>query len=158
AQGASLAISTAFSSDAALSIGGSTWRRFGVVTQAAILLLAWFTAQYAAGDPGRVRQLLRAIAVAGIPAAIYGIFQYFGWGQLIDRSLYHIGQAPLTIVRPPGTLGYVSYFATYLLSVIFAGAALILTEESRWWKVTGAVASVLGALAVTLTGTRAALL
>jgi len=158
AQGASLAISTAFSSDAALSIGGSTWRRFGVVTQAAMLLLAWFTAQYAAGDPGRVRQLLRAIAVAGIPAAIYGIFQYFGWDPLIDRSLYHIGQAPLTIVRPPGTLGYVSYFATYLLSVIFAGAALILTEESRWWKLTGAVAGVLGAAAVTLTGTRAALL
>jgi O-antigen ligase len=105
-----------------------------------------------------VRHLLRAIAAAGIPAAVYGILQYFGWDPLIDRSLYHIGEAPLTIVRPPGTLGYVSYFATYLLSVIFAGTALILAEKSRWWKLTGAAAGVLGALAVTLTGTRAAIL
>jgi O-antigen ligase len=129
-----------------------------LLTQVALLLFAWFVAQWAAGDAGRVRHLLRAIAVAGIPAAVYGILQYFGWDPLIDRSLYHIGEAPLTIVRPPGTLGYVSYFATYLLSVIFAGTALILAEKSRWWKLTGAAAGVLGALAVTLTGTRAAIL
>ena len=158
AQGASLAVSTAFSSDVALSLGGSTWRRFGLITQLAMLLFAWFAAQYAAGDAGRVRQLIRVIAVAGIPAAVYGIAQYFGWDPFIDRSLYHIGEAPLTIVRPPGTLGYVSYYATYLLSVIFAGAALILTEQSRWWKIAGAASGVLGTLAVTLTGTRAALL
>jgi O-antigen ligase len=158
AQGASLAVSTAFSSDAALSLGGSMWRRFGVISQVAMLLFAWFAAQYAAGDAGRVRQLIRAIAVAGIPAAAYGILQYFGWDPIIDRSLYHIGEAPLTIVRPPGTLGYVSYYATYLLSVIFAGAALILTEESPWWKLAGAAAGVLGTVAVTLTGTRAAML
>src|SRR5271169_5529949 len=105
AQGASLAVSTVFSSDAALSLGGGTWRRFGLITQVAMLLFAWFAAQYAAGDATRVRHLLRAIAAAGIPAAIYGIFQYFGWDPIIDRSLYHIGEAPLTIVRPPGTLG-----------------------------------------------------
>jgi len=158
AQGASLALSTAFSSDAALSLGGSTWRRFGVITQVATLLFAWFAAQHAAGDAVRVRQFMRVIAVAGIPAAAYGISQYFGWDPIIDRSLYHVGDAPLTIVRPPGTLGYVSYYATYLLSVIFAGAVLILTEESFWWKLTGAAAGVLGAVALTLTGTRAALL
>jgi putative inorganic carbon (hco3(-)) transporter len=158
AQGASMAVSTAFSSDAALSLGGSTWRRFGLITQLAMLLFTWFAGQYAAGDAGRVRQLIRVIAVAGIPAAAYGIAQYFGWDPFIDRSLYHIGEAPLTIVRPPGTLGYVSYYATYLLSVIFAGAALILTEESGWWKIAGAAAGVLGTLAVTLTGTRAAIL
>ena len=158
AQGASLAVSTAFSSDVALSLGGSTWRRFGLIAQLAMLLFAWFAAQYAAGDAGRVRQLIRVIAVAGIPAAVYGIAQYFGWDPFIDRSLYHIGEAPLTIVRPPGTLGYVSYYATYLLSVIFAGAALILTEQSRWWKIAGSASGVLGTLAVTLTGTRAAIL
>jgi O-antigen ligase len=158
AQGASLAVSTAFSSDLAVSLGGSMWRRFGLVTQVAMLLFAWLAAQWAAGNAGRVRHLLRAIAVPGIPAAGYGILQYFGWDPIIDRSLYHIGEAPLTIVRSPGTLGYVSYFATYLLSVIFAGTALILAEESRWWKFTGAAAAVLGALAVTLTGTRAAML
>ena len=158
AQGASLAVSTALSSDVALSLGGSMWRRFGLISQVAMLLFAWFTAQYAAGDAGRVRHLMRAIALAGIPAAVYGIFQYFGWDPFIDKTLYHVGEAPLTIVRPPGTLGYVSYYATYLLTVIFAGAALMLTEESRWWKLAGAAAGVLGTLAVTLTGTRAAML
>jgi O-antigen ligase len=158
AQAVSLALSTAFSSEVALSLGGSMWRRFGLLTQVAMLLFAWFAAQWAAGDAARVRQLLRVVSVAGIPAAAYGILQYFGWDPLIDRNLYHIGEAPLTIVRPPGTLGYVSYFATYLLSVIFAGAALMLAEESRWWKRTGAAAGVLGALALTLTGTRAAIL
>ena len=86
AQGASLAVSTAFSSDAALSLGGSTWRRFGLITQLAMLLFAWFAAQYAAGAAERVRQLMRVIAVAGIPAAVYGIAQYFGWDPLIDPN------------------------------------------------------------------------
>ena len=158
AQGASLALSTVFSSDVALSLGGSMWRRFGLLTQLAALLFAWTAAQWAAGDARRVRHLIRVIVVAGVPAAAYGILQYFGWDPLIDRSLYHIGEAPLTIVRPPGTLGYVSYFATYLLSVIFAGAALMQAEESRWWKLTGAAAAILGTLSVTLTGTRAAML
>jgi O-antigen ligase len=128
------------------------------VTQIAMLLLVWFAAQWAAGDPGRVRLLLRVIAMAGIPAAAYGILQYFGWDPFINPSLYHIGEAPLTIVRPPGTLGYVSYFATYLLPVIFAGAGLILLEESGWWKIAGAAAVLLGTVAVIFTGTRAALL
>ena len=158
AQGAWLAVSAAFSSDVALSLGGSTWRRFGLITQAAVLFFAWFAAHHTAGDAGRVRQLLRVIALAGIPAAAYGIFQYFGWDPFIDRGLYHIGEAPFTIVRPPGTLGYVSYYATYLLSVIFAGAALILTEESRWWKLAGAATGAMGTVAVMLTGTRAAML
>ena len=158
AQAASLAISTVFSSDPALSLGGSTWRRFGLVTQAAMLLFTWFAAQYAGGDPGRVRLLLRVIAGAGIPAAAYGILQYFGWDPFINRTLYHIGEAPLTIVRPPGTLGYVSYFATYLLSVIFAGAGLIMLEESGWWRLAGWAAAILGTVAVILTGTRAAML
>jgi hypothetical protein len=77
---------------------------------------------------------------------------------LIDPRLYHVGEAPLTIVRPPGTLGYVSYFATYLLSVIFAGVALVSTDDSRAWKLLGAVALMLATLALILTGTRAAML
>ena len=158
AQAVSLAISTAFSIDPALSLGGSAWRRFGLITQAALLLFTWIVAQHTAGSADRGRQLLRVIAATGIPAAIYGITQYFGWDPLIDPAAYHIGEPPLTIVRPPGTLGYVSYFATYLLSVIFAGIALVINEESRLWGLIGAAAGVLGAVALTLTGTRAALL
>jgi len=158
AQAVSLGLSTAFSTDPALSLGGSAWRRFGLITQAALLLFTWIVAQYTAGSVDRCRQLLRVIAAAGIPAAIYGITQYFGWDPLIHPNAYHIGEPPFTIVRPPGTLGYVSYFATYLLSVIFAGVALVINEESRLWGLIGSVAGVLGAVALILTGTRAALL
>src|SRR5262249_37054483 len=40
-----LAVSTALSKDPALSLGGSAWRRFGLISQSAILLLAWITAE-----------------------------------------------------------------------------------------------------------------
>ena len=158
AQGLWLAISTAFSKDPELSFGGSAWRRYGLVTQSAVLLLAWIVAQRTAGRPERVRSLLRAIAVAGVPIAIYGILQYLGWEPLIDPGAYHTGEGPLTIVRPPGTLGHASYFATYLLSVIFAGVALVLVEESLPWRILGGVASLAGTVALILTGTRAAML
>lgn len=158
AEGAWLAVSTAMSKDPALSLGGSGWRRYGLITHTAVLLLAWIVAQHAMGRPDRVRQLLRAIVAAGIPAAIYGILQYFGWDPLINPGAYRIGEAPLTIVRPPGTLGYASYFATYLLSVIFAGAALALAEESRIWRLVGMGATFVATAALILTGTRAAIL
>jgi O-antigen ligase len=153
-----LVVATAFSKDPALSFGGGGWRRFGLVSQGAVLLVAWIAAQHTAGRPDRVRHLLRAITAAGILAALYGIAQYFGWDPLLDARAYHVGDPPLTIVRPPSTLGYVSYFATYLLTVIFAGVALALIEKSRAWKIVGVAAGLLGTIALILTGTRASLL
>src|SRR3954451_6452627 len=41
----SLVLSTALSPAPALSLYGSTWRRYGLVEQAPILLFAWFVAQ-----------------------------------------------------------------------------------------------------------------
>ena len=158
AQGLWLAISTALSKDPELSFGGSAWRRYGLITQSAVLLLAWIVAQHTTGRPERVRSLLRAIAVAGVPIAAYGILQYLGYEPFIDPSAYHTGEGPLAIVRPPGTLGHASYFATYLLSVIFAGVALALVEESPRWRILGGAASLVGTVALILTGTRAAML
>src|SRR5258708_20291142 len=150
-------MSAVFSTDPALSVGGSAWRRFGLITQVGVLLFTWIVAQDAAGRADRAGRLLRVVAAAGIPAAVYGIVQYFGWDPLIDPAAYHIGEAPFTIVRPPGTLGYVSYFATYLLSVIFAGAALAMNEESRLWGPVGAAACALGSVALILSRTRSLL-
>jgi O-antigen ligase len=158
AQAAWLVVATLLSKDPALSFGGGGWRRFGLVSQVAVLLLAWIVAQHTAGRPDRVRHLLRAIAAAGILAALYGGAQYFGWDPLLDARAYHIGEPPLTIVRPPSTLAYVSYFATYLLTVIFAGVVLALLEKSRAWKIVGLAASLAGTAALILTGTRAAML
>ena len=154
----SLIISTLLSADRALSFGGSNWRRFGLLVQLSVLALAWMVGQYTASNPPRIRGLIAVMALSGIPPALYGIAQYFGWDPCIDPKLYHIGEAPFTIVRPPGTLGYVSYFATYLLSVIFAGAALVVAEQKVFWRLAGAVAVMAGCMALFLTGTRAAML
>ncbi|MBI1786756.1 MAG: O-antigen ligase family protein [Acidobacteria bacterium] len=149
----SLLLSTAFSAHWQLSIAGTNWRRFGLVTQLAVLLFALLVA----GSGDRIR-LLRAVAAAGIVAALYGVSQYFGWDPLLPAQAYHIGEGEWTIVRPPSTLGYATYFATYLLYVVFAGVALARQDSQRAWRIAGWCAVGLGASAILLSGTRAAIL
>ena len=154
----SLAASTASSTHTGLSLFGSNWRRFGSVIQATVLLFAWMVAGTCAGRPERARIILRAATLAGIVSAVYGIAQYAGWDPLLPSAAYHVGEGVLTIVRPPGTLGYASYFATWLLFVVFLGTAQYGMEESRVWRRLAFVAAALAAVAMLLTGTRAAVL
>ena len=49
----SLAVSTALSGHANLALYGGTWRRFGLVEQAALMLFAWMVARHCAARPGR---------------------------------------------------------------------------------------------------------
>ncbi len=154
----SLAISTAHSANPALSAFGTNWRRFGSIIQAAILLFAWLVATHASGRPERLRAILRAIAIAGGLSAVYGIAQYFGFDPILPAAGYHIGQGIWTIVRPPGTLGYVSYFATWLLFVIFLSLALAEMESSPLWRRAAIGIAAVSAVAMLLTGTRAAML
>jgi O-antigen ligase len=149
----SAAVSAAVSSSPALSVFGSTWRRYGVVAQLAVLLLAWTIA--AAGDRARL-VLLRSIAVASGVAALYGIAQYAGWDPLLPSAGYHIGEGLWTIVRPPGTMGYVSYFATWLLMGGFLSLALGRSDSSAIWRRIAYAAAGLSLVAMALTGTRAA--
>src|SRR5215471_1278194 len=142
----SLAVSTALSPAPALSAFGTNWRRYGAATQAAILLFAWFVSAQA----HRVLPMLRIVTAAGALTAIYGIAQYLGWDPILPAASYHIGEGEWTIVRPPSTLGYVSYFATWLLTVAF----LCLALPGKLPKVVAALAT----LAMLLTGTRAAIL
>jgi O-antigen ligase len=143
---ASLALSTALSSSPGMSAFGTNWRRFGAVPQAAVLLLAWCVAAQA----HRVLPMLRILSIAGTITALYGIAQYFGWDPILPTSAYHIGEGVWTIVRPPSTLGYVSYFATWLLFVVFLSLAI----PGRIWKAVAALAII----AMVFTGTRAAVL
>ncbi len=142
---ASAAVSTALSSHPAFSLFGSTWRRYGLVAYAAVLLFAWVAHQ--ATDRAT---LVHGISLAGAASALYGISQYFGYDPILPAAGYHIGEGSWTIVRPPGTLGYVSYFATWLLVCGFLSLSL------RSWL--GYVAAALCWIAMLLTGTRAALL
>lgn len=142
----SLAVSTALSGRPALSFYGSGWRRYGALAQLAVLLLAWSIY----GEARRITVFLRVVTAAGAVTALYGIAQYLGWDPLLPAAAYHIGEGIWTIVRPPSTLGYASYFATWLLFVIFWSLAL----PGKFTKLIFSLAIV----ALLLTGTRAAIL
>lgn len=138
-----------------LSFAGSGWRRYGVGEQIALLALAAAAGEAAAR--GHSRFLLKTMTCAGIPAAIYGIFQYLGWDPWLPRPAYHIGEGIWTIVRPPSTLGHAAYFANWLLFPVFAGVGLWMVENSRW-RTLGAAAAGLESAAIVLSGTRAGIL
>ncbi|HXB74548.1 MAG TPA: O-antigen ligase family protein [Candidatus Acidoferrales bacterium] len=143
---ASLALSTALSPHPALSFYGTRWRQYGALTQSAVVIFAWalYTQTHRAG------MILRAVSAAGALTAVYGIAQYLGWDPILPAARYHVGEGIWTIVRPPSTLGYVSYFATWLLFVVFLSLAL----PGRLAKTCTAIALI----AMLLTGTRAAYL
>jgi hypothetical protein len=114
----------------ALSLGGSNWRYWGLLTQLAALGFAYLVAACCAGHPGRLRVLLRSVAAGGLIVAAYGIAQYFGWDPLLDARGYHTGEGIFAIVRPPSTLGHADYSANWLLFVVFAAAALLWGGQS----------------------------
>jgi O-antigen ligase len=142
---ASAAISTALSSNPTLSLYGSTWRRFGLIAYAAVLVVAWSIHQ--TRDRAAVA---RGVGIAGALTAVYGIAQYFGYDPILSGAGYHVGEGIWTIVRPPGTLGYVSYFATWLLMCGFLALS--------WRGRAGYALAALCWSAMLLTGTRAAML
>lgn len=148
----SLILSTSFSLHPGLSWFGSSWRRYGAVTQLTLLLFVWIAAASAHRLP-----VLRAIAVATIAAAVYGIAQYAGFDPFLPASAYHIGEGIWTIVRPPSTFGYVSYFATWLAIAAFLTLALAAREKGAWRRA-AQIAALLACATTLLTGSRAAML
>ncbi|HEY7392875.1 MAG TPA: O-antigen ligase family protein [Bryobacteraceae bacterium] len=154
----SLAISTIVSKRPGLSLFGSNWRSFGTVPQTAIVLFAWLAARTCAGRPERIRTILRGVTLAGILSAAYGILQYAGWDPLLPPAGYHVGEGIWTIVRPPSTLGYASYFATWLLFAAFLALAQYSMENTRVWRCIAACGTGLTTAAMLVTGTRAAIL
>ena len=154
----SLAVSTLASTNPWLSLNGGNWRRFGLLTQTAALILILLAAAYTAFSKRRLRILLRAMVATGGLVAVYGICQYFGWDPFQRSETYHVGEGIWTIVRPPATLGHADYFGVYLLFVAFISAAVLMTEVYSLWKVTAAVSAGLAVFAIVLSGTRAAVI
>lgn len=157
AQWCSLALSTAVSTQPALSLAGSGWRRYGLFTQTGLLIFTALLAGWIILDGRNLRVFLRATAVAGILTAVYGCLQYFGWDPLLQSRGYLAGESDWTIVRPPSALGHAGYFATFQLYAIFAAVALLRIEPNRLWRWAAAAAWPLGVLAIVLSGTRSAL-
>src|SRR5262249_28439842 len=148
------AVSTALSTNPALSLNGGTWRRFGFISQLSILIFAALVAADCANDVSRGRTYLKATVAGGIPVAAYTIAQYFGWDPFLPASAYH----DENIVRPPSTLGHADYLGTYLVFVVFACVGLWKTGASRLAKAGCIAAGILASVAIVMSGSRAALL
>src|SRR5437879_4710161 len=88
----SLAASTAASAHPALSFYGTNWRRYGALTQMAVLLFAWVVGAHA----HRADAMLRMVTAAGALTALYGIAQFFGWDPFLPAAGYHIGEGVWT--------------------------------------------------------------
>ena len=158
AQWISVAVAAALSSSRDLSLNGSTWRRFGLLTQTCLILVGLFVAAWISEDRSRIRTVLRMCVGAGAAGALYGIFQYFGWDPLLPANAYQAGEDAFRIVRPPATLGHADYFAAWLVTVFFAGFALAPMEDGRWRRAAARATAGLSALAILLSGTRSAML
>ncbi len=166
AEGVSLVLSTALSTHPALSLNGGNWRRYGLVSQLAVLIFATLVAADCASCSGRVRTYLKAIVLGGIPVAIYTVMQYFGLDPWLPKESYHVGQ----IVRPPSTLGHADYLGTYLVFVVFACGTGLQTcsgpsqptrphrSNDLWQRVLGITTAVLACVAIVMSGSRAAVL
>jgi O-antigen ligase len=158
AEAMAFAVASLFSSDRLLSLDGGSWRRLGLIPELGLLLFVLVAAGWLAAQEHRVRKLLRAVAWSGALASVYGIAQYFGWDPLLPARAYQVGEGVFTIVRPPGTLGHADYFATWLITVLFLTLGLRQLEEERLYRSAAVVAAGLAAIAIVLSGTRAALL
>jgi O-antigen ligase len=154
----SMALSTLYSSNPALSVAGSSWRRDGLIAESAILLFAFLAAAWFVEDRGRIETVLRASVVTGLAASVYGIAQYFGWDPFLPSKAYQSGEGIFTIVRPPATFGHADYFANWLVIGVFFALALRGLETDRRWRATASIATVLALFGIVLSGTRSALL
>jgi O-antigen ligase len=157
AQFISLLVSWVFSPAPLLSLAGTTWRRYGVAEQTAILVIAVSASAITAARPVWAKFLLRAIGAGAVAASIYGISQYFGFDPFLPRNLYTISYLG-GIVRPPGTMGHAIYFSAYLAPVIVISTWAANNEDSAQWRRIFGAAAMLGALAILLSGTRSGLL
>ncbi len=155
AQSASLILATMLSENVSLSLGGSNWRRLGLVTHISVLLIALLVSRTVAA--GSLPLWVRVAAVAGLAPALYGIAQYFGWDPWLPAAGYHAGEGSRAIVRPPSTLGHAIYFANYLVGSSFCGVAVAMADRSGRWRRFGCASAAVAAVAILLSGTRGAL-
>jgi O-antigen ligase len=157
AQFLSLLISTLFSPQIPLSVGGTLWRRFGLLEQAAALVVATAVTCVVALRPAWTTALFRAISVCGGLAACYGILQYFRMDPFLSPALYSIEYFG-GVLRPPSTMGHALYFSAYLAPIVFISASLALFDAGKSWRRVHTGVVVLACIAIFLSGTRSALL
>jgi O-antigen ligase len=152
----SVAFSTAVSPQPALALAGSGWRRYGLVTQFALVVFAFLAACCAAIRPRIVRVVLFAIAASAALVSIYAIAQYAGWDPFLSRKSYTIDYNG-EMLRIPATLGH----AVYLGSFLAAAIPIVLwlsTRSAGFYRAGLILVAACSFLALILSGTRSAVL
>ena len=158
AEWTAFAIASWLSLNRTLSVDGGSWRRLGLIPETGLLIFVLLASGWLAAQKDRVRTLLRAVAASGALAACYGIAQYLGWDPWLPVRAYQVGEGVFSIVRPPGTLGHADYFAAWLVVVLFFAVALDRIEDNWRYRAGALTAAGLAAMAILLSGTRAAML
>ncbi|MCU1238735.1 MAG: O-antigen polymerase [Candidatus Solibacter sp.] len=154
-QSISLLISTMLSSQPALSLAGTSWRRYGLVTEIAIAAFGVLCAACVATRRDLLRAVLIAISATGSAIALYAIAQYAGFDPFLERSAYTI-QYFGPLVRVPGTLGHAVYLASFLAATLPIAVGLALESHGNRRLLFGACAA-LSLVAILLSGSRSGL-
>jgi O-antigen ligase len=150
AQAASVSLSVIFSRDPALSLVGTNWRRFGLLTQLAIVAFTLASTAELVRRPGTLLAVLRAVSLAGVATCAYAIFEY----STMDTASRPSWEA----IRIASSLGHPVYFANYIASMVFLSVGHSHIETNRLWRIVGRAAVFLGFIGMALSGTRAAIL
>jgi hypothetical protein len=140
-----------------MSVYGTTWRRWGALSQIATIALGLVAAGACLRSTDSPALLRRIFVTTGVIAAIYGICQYFGWEILLDRRLY-VSAWDGEVVRPPSTFGHALYFANYLAMATSAALSGAVFGRKRMWRLLYAGSAVLMAVAIVMSGTRSGLI
>ncbi|MBN9659353.1 MAG: O-antigen ligase family protein [Acidobacteria bacterium] len=151
-----LLTSTALSSNPALSLFGSGWRRMGTLSQLSVLLAGLYAASCFSAEPHSLRVALRALCLAGLCAGAYALCQSMGLDPFLDAALY-AAPPPATTIRPPSTLGHAAYLGSFLVVVFFLGLAAQSLESSKPWRILALTAMAVSAAGLAVSGTRAVL-
>lgn len=130
-----LALATMLSSSPSVSFWGGDWRRMGLITSTAMLVIA--IAVPLALDAGEKRfgQFLRFLVATGLLAGAYGILQWLGFDPFVSPTMRaRIIQQSLGVFRSPGPIGQPTHYANYLIYPFFAAVALLKLDPDAKWK------------------------
>ncbi len=152
----SLIVSTFLSVRPAVSLAGSSWRRFGLVTQLSLALVGLIAAALVIGHKNVLRPVLISLAAATAAISVYALLQYAGFDLLLNRSSYTIWYDG-ALIRVPGTLGSAVYLGSFLAAALpivigLAGAS------GGWRRPALYMIAALAIAAITLSGSRSAFL
>jgi O-antigen ligase len=151
----SLIVSSLSSVDPQLSFFGTRWRYFGAFSQLAALAMGIAAAGCFTDRRTALFFSLRMFSLAGLLAAVYALFQLFGFDPLLAPGLYTLA---FNITRPPSSLGHPGYLAGFETIVFFAALAARQGEKRRLWRLVLAACAGFALTAIFVSGTRAAVL